>query len=155
MRQRELESVPIFGLADIRIPVSLWKALETSARRQGMTVDAVVAHVIDGLGGLSERDVHGLAEPRREKVNPICNWNVSPDRKTTCERFSFMTKLSCATVLRRVLYGLLITREIASNGAKLERTQMHFDFAQDCGNNESAPSPTTSDIGERLFLRTR
>lgn len=139
------ENIPAFGVIEIKLSDSLWSAFSASVRRQGLTMDVAVTRLIDGLHGLTRGDLSELVEPPREKVNRICTYRIEQHRKHLIEHFSFTTGFSYHTVLRRILYALVVSKEIAffnsqtEPGMQLRRTQMRFDFAEDYERDGATP----------------
>jgi hypothetical protein len=137
MRRRETEIAPILGVVEVKLPDSLSTALNAFARREAVGVDAAVGFVIDLLTGLSREDISELQDPPKEKINRVCEWRVGRTRKVMIESFPAEYGYSYSTVLRRTLYAFLVSKEIALTKFKLQRTQMHFSFAENYERDKS------------------
>jgi hypothetical protein len=127
----------IFGTVEIKLPESLWRALDASARREGKTVDEAVAFLVDALPMLSRQDISELKEPPKEKLNRICTLDIGSSRKISVERLGSENACSYSALIRRALHAFLITRDIAIINCQLQLTQMHFNFADNYERDKS------------------
>lgn len=124
-------------VVDIKLPDSLWGLFNAAARRQGICIDEAVVCLIGALFALTSEDFINLREPPRETLNRICHWSVGRNRKYSLERYSFKNGFSPSSLLRRVLYAILISEQILiinskyEPGMRLQRAQMHFGFIKD------------------------
>jgi hypothetical protein len=100
------------GVLTFRLPTSLDRAVRSAAEFQGIRVHEWVRRVICLLATISPDDVRGLREPPRvmdtRKASLYIGWRAV-DVLTITTRNS---KLTNSTILRRLLYGLLVTKEI-------------------------------------------
>ena len=122
---------------DICLPDSLWSHFDTAARRQGVCVRDAAACLIDAAFFLTKEDFINLCEPPREKRNRICHLSVGQNRKYALERYSFENGFSPSSLLCRILYAMLISKQIViinskyEPGMRLQRTQLHFGFIKE------------------------
>jgi hypothetical protein len=137
MRRRERENPPILGVVEVKLPDSLSMALDAFARRDVVSVDEAVAFVIDHLPELTRQDISELREPPKEKISRVCQWRVGRTRKSILERFSSECGYSYPEVLRRGLNAFLISHEIAIINFKFQRTQLRFNFSENCERNKT------------------
>jgi hypothetical protein len=137
MRRREPENVPILGVVEVKLPDFLFMALEAFARRDVVSVDQAAAFVIDHLPGLTRQDISELRETPKEKISRVCQWRVGWTRKRILESFSSECGYSYSEVLRRGLHAFLISREIVIINFKFQRTQLRFNFSENCERNKT------------------
>jgi hypothetical protein len=135
MSWRTDDNVPMMcGLVDVKLPDSLHTLFNASALRRGVTDDEAITCLIDAITDLNNGDLLNLVEPRKERRSHCHSWSVGRDRKRAIDCFSSENGLSSCSLLRRILYAILVTKEIAvinsrfEPGMRLQRMQMHLKF---------------------------
>lgn len=100
------------GVVSVRLPRSLLGSFQEVTERQGSTVHAAARGLVSALASLTEDDVKALKEPPceldKQRISLYVGWRLI-DVLIGITRHSTLTNSS---VFRRLLYGLLVTREI-------------------------------------------
>lgn len=101
------------GVISVRLPLSLLAAFRTAAEHQGLTVHEAARGLIAALPSITQDQLMELNEPPPEvntpRVSLYVGWRAV-DALIVATRDSTRTN---STIFRRLLYGLLVTREIA------------------------------------------
>jgi hypothetical protein len=100
------------GVVTVRLPLSLLGAVRATAQEHSISIHDAASRWISYLPSLSPDDLKVLREPPREfdtpKVSLYIGWHVV-DALTVATRNSGLT---ISTVIRRLLYALLITDDL-------------------------------------------
>jgi hypothetical protein len=96
----------------LRIASTLGVALESAVAREHLTVDEAISRVLEGLLGLTIVDVQALAEPPREYVNRRLKLHLTKRGLCILEEYSLRSTLGISSICRKLLRGILISREI-------------------------------------------
>jgi hypothetical protein len=100
------------GVISVRLQRSLLTVFRSAAERQGLTIHDAAATTIAAINSGFEEELEELREPPREadsvRVSLYVGW-YNIDALTAITRNRALTNSS---ILRRLLYGLLVTREI-------------------------------------------
>lgn len=123
------------GVLSVRLPLSLLGTFRVEAERQGISVHEAARRVISFLPSLSQDDLKSLREPPQEvitqKVSLYVGWRVI-DFLTVATRNS---KLTNSTIVRRVLYALLVTNDL-----KFVQQNEHWELQIVNGNCREKPN---------------
>jgi hypothetical protein len=101
------------GLISTRIPRSLLQALRASAQRQGISLHEAARRLTDKLPSLTQADLRGLKEPPREPDSPRVSLYIGWSLLDVLSDAAHESSLSNSSIFRRLLYGFLVTKEIA------------------------------------------
>jgi hypothetical protein len=100
------------GIISVRLPRSLLAAFRASAERQGISIHTAARWLLAHLLSFGPDAVKPLREPPREldmpRVSLYVGWNAI-DELEVATAGGFLTNSS---ILRRLLYGLLVTKEL-------------------------------------------
>jgi len=97
------------GLISVRLPGSLLAAFQAARERQGITAHEAARRLLSWLSDLSGEDLRALGDPSTEQDAPRLSLYVGwpgVDRLDSAVRRS---GLSRSAILRRLLYGLLVS----------------------------------------------
>jgi hypothetical protein len=100
------------GLISIRIPRSLLGAFRLAAERKGLTVHDAARFIISALPSVTPDDLAALREPPDELDAPRVSLYIGWRSVDVLARAIDQTSLTNSTVLRRLLFALLVTKEI-------------------------------------------
>lgn len=101
------------GVTSFRGPLSLLERLRATAVQQGISIHEAVRRVVFCLASLSSDEINALPEPPRELNTPKISLYIGWDAIDELVSIARDGTLSNSQVLRRVLYGLLITKNIS------------------------------------------
>jgi hypothetical protein len=101
------------GVTSFRGPRSLLERLRAAAAQQGISIHEAVRRVVFCVASLSSNELIALPEPPRElntpKISLYIGWDAIDELASVTRDGTF----SNSQVLRRVLYGLLITKNVS------------------------------------------
>jgi hypothetical protein len=101
------------GVTSFRGPRSLLERLRAAAAQQGISIHEAVRRVVFCLASLSNDELISLPEPPRELNTPKISLYIGWDAIDELASVARDGTLSNSQTLRRVLYGLLITKNIS------------------------------------------
>ena len=99
-------------MISVRLPASLLGAFRAATNPQRITIHEAARRVIEAMSTITQDEIEQLREPPREIQNPrvslYLGWR-SIDALTALTTNSTLTN---SIIFRRLLYGLLVTKEI-------------------------------------------
>lgn len=101
------------GVTSFRLPRFLLERLRAAAAQQGISIHEAVSRVVLCLASLSSDELRALPEPPREPNTPKISLYIG---WPAIDELAFVARggtLSNSQILRRVLYGLLISKNIS------------------------------------------
>jgi hypothetical protein len=120
----------------VELPPSSVRWLEIRASRRRSNPDEAMTRLLEGLPGLEPDDLKSLQDPPRERWQTF-RFYVTKSALDALDEASRKSGVHCSIICRRVLYAIFVSRQIkfiwdAELGHfLLQRTQLHFDFADD------------------------
>src|SRR6202043_3372653 len=100
------------GVISFRLPLPLLEAFRAAAARQGISMHDAVGRLVSCLWSLSQDDLRALADPPRtresQKISLYGGWRAIDELASVARGGT----LSNSQILRRVLFGLLISKNI-------------------------------------------
>jgi hypothetical protein len=100
------------GIISVRLPRSLLGAYRASAKRQAISIHEAARRVLSFVLSFGPDNIKSLPEPPREldtpRISLYVGWNAI-DQLEAATAGGFLTN---SRIFRRLLYGLLITKEI-------------------------------------------
>lgn len=100
------------GIVSIRLPRSVLKAFEANALRAGVDKHEAARRLVLALEQLTDDQLADLPEPPKESDNPrlslYLGWPYAEIPATVSRR----TQLSISCIVRRLVYGLVVTGAI-------------------------------------------
>lgn len=100
------------GVISVRLPRSLLATFRAAAEQKGLTVHDAMRFLTNALPSLTLDDLTALREPPGELDTPRISFYIGWRSIDVLVRTIQNTPLTNSTVLRRLLYALLITKEI-------------------------------------------
>jgi hypothetical protein len=100
------------GLVSVRLPRSLLGAFRALAERQGIGIHEAARRVVSFLPSLTPDAFKSLPEPPRELDTPRVSLYVGWDGLDVLACLTSGSILTNSCIFRRLLYGLLVTKEI-------------------------------------------
>lgn len=100
------------GVISVRLPRSLLDAFRASAERQGIGMHEAASRVTSYLPSLTTDALMTLREPPRELDTPRVSLYVGWDGVDVLASLTSASVLTNSCIFRRLLYGLLVTKEI-------------------------------------------
>ncbi len=100
------------GVISVRLPRSVLSALQAAASRSGISVHEVACRILEGLDDLTDGELRELPEPPREPDNPRISLYVGWALAQMLEDIACASHLSSSSLLRRLLYGFLVSRSL-------------------------------------------
>jgi hypothetical protein len=100
------------GLVSIRLPRSVMEAFEANAFRAGMDKHDATRRLVSCLERFTDDELTALPEPLRESDNPRLSLYVGWPHAETLATVSRRTQLSTSCIVRRLVYGLVVTGAI-------------------------------------------
>lgn len=101
------------GVVSVRLPRSLLGAFRLAAERKGLTVHDAARFVINALPSLTLDELKALREPPGELDTPRVSLYIGWRSLDVLARTTQDTSLTNSTVLRRLLFSLFVTKQIA------------------------------------------
>jgi hypothetical protein len=101
------------GVLSVRLPLSLLGAFRASATRQGISIHEAATRVVSFLPSLSQDDLKALTEPPRELETPKVSLYIGWRGIDVLASVVRGGTLSNSQILRRILFGLLITKTVS------------------------------------------
>jgi hypothetical protein len=99
------------GLISIRLPRTLFELLRAALQRSGRDLHEGARFLISYLDCLSPDELASLPEPPNETENPRVSFYVGR-YVLTLDEMSAGTQLSKSSILRRLVYGLFVTKSL-------------------------------------------
>jgi hypothetical protein len=100
------------GVISVRLPRSLLGLFRAAAVRQSHTIHSAARFLVDALTSLSPDELKALKEPPRESDTPRVSLYLGWDLIDVLAQATYETSLNNSSILRRLLFGLLIDRTI-------------------------------------------
>jgi len=100
------------GLLSVRLPLSLLETLRAAAGQRGLTIHEAARRVLAGLSSLTPDQVRALKEPPHELASPRVSVYVGWPGMDDLADMTRNASLTNSAVFRRLLYGLLVTKEL-------------------------------------------
>ncbi len=111
-QERRVAQVSGQGLISVRLPRSLMEGFEANASEAGMDVHETIRQLVLSLRELTDGELASLPEPPREPDNPRLSLYVGWPQMDALSAVSRRTQLSMSRVVRRLIYGLVVTGSI-------------------------------------------
>jgi hypothetical protein len=121
----------------MKIPSSLLESLERVAKYQEISPIEGCRRVIRGIFGLSVADLRSLPEPPRPIRERVLILDLDSRHLDVLSEVSKRSRLSGPSILRRILYGMLITHKVrfvcgeSENDLWLGITKYQFQSSED------------------------
>jgi hypothetical protein len=100
------------GVTSFRLPLYLLERLRAAAAQQGISIHEAVSRVVLCMAFLSSDELMALAEPPRELNTPKISLYIGWRAIDVLASVARGGTLSNSQILRRVLYGLLISKKL-------------------------------------------
>lgn len=101
------------GVISVRLQQSLLGCFRASAEHQGITIHEAAKRLIFVLSSITFDQIMELKEPPAELTNPRISLYVGWRALDALVIATRQSKLTNSAIFRRLLYGLLVTNEIA------------------------------------------
>lgn len=101
------------GVVSVRLPLTLLGAFRAAAARQGISIHEAASRLVSFLRSLSINDLMALTEPPRELDTPKISLYIGRRAIDVLVSVAHSGTLSNSQILRRVLFGLLIRKNIS------------------------------------------
>jgi hypothetical protein len=101
------------GVVSVRLPRSLLGLFRTVAEQRGISVHEAARRIVSSLTDLAPDELKLLKDPPREVDTPRLSLYLGWDLVDVLAGAAEDSGLGNSCILRRVIYGLFITREIA------------------------------------------
>src|SRR5258708_15499428 len=111
-QERRVDQVSGAGLVSIRLPRSVMEAFEADAMYTGIDRHEAARRLISCLGTVTDDHLVNLAEPPKESENPRLSLYLGWPHAQTLATVPRRTQLSVSCIVRRLIYGLAVTRAI-------------------------------------------
>jgi hypothetical protein len=100
------------GLISVRFPRTLLESFHIALQRSGHDLHSGARLLVSHLDKLSDKELVSIPEPPHEQDNPRVSLYVGRRWIDALTEISHETHLPVSSVIRRIVYGILITKSL-------------------------------------------